>query len=625
MGTEQDITNAYKKNEASANKHMTFALLFTAFLLFLVWFGYFFKLFDLGELSRKVTIIIIPFVIVLLCIPMFFIKTKITSSPKYKYFATMLLVLAISILNVVMPKHAILGWAACIVITAHYYSPRLTKIVFAVSMVMMLISLGFGTFYGEYDANLLAGELNKKSQVIFHYKLEGRTYPDTPAGRYIYLKDLIAIGGENRFVKIFTQYYLGRALLLTLIFFIVVFLNKRTKALLASEISSNNENEKNKTELEVAKEIQLNTLPAETLSSLDVEIAGELKAAKEVGGDLYDYVDIDKDHVAFLIGDVSGKGVPAAMFMMKTITSFRDFATKGKTPSQILKEVNASINKGNKTGLFVTCFLAILDKRDGKVVYANAGHNPPIIGSNGNYRYLKCNSGFLLGCLKETFIKDEEITLKPGESITLYTDGITEARNAEGEFFGEERFINLLNKHDYTCLVEFHHAIKDGISSFVMDAPQSDDITFLTFKYRGDNYSYKEMQFEAKKENMINMLAFINDFAKEQNLSEDLISKLVIVGDEVFSNIIKYGYQNSNGDIFVRLLYDIDKKEFAMTVIDKAIPFNQLEVNRPELSGDAKKVEIGGLGLLIVKKIMDQCAYDRINGKNILVLKKTVK
>ena len=621
MSDEVVFKDAYEKNEVRANYHMTYALFFTGFLLFLVWFGYYFKLFDVGHATWLLTVIVIPIVVVQLCIPLAFIKSKFLASPKYKYFAIALLVIAISVLNVIMPKHAVLGWALCITLTAHYYNRGFSRIMFFVVLFMMLVSLGLGTFYGEFDANLLSGELDKKTQTLYSVRLSPMTFPDTPAGRYQMLKELINVG-ENRFVKIFTQYFLGRALFIILIYVITSFLNKRTNALLTNQIVSSNENMKNKTELEVAKEIQINTLPFETEISKDIEIVGELKPAKEVGGDLYDYLDIDENHVAILIGDVSGKGVPAAMFMMKTITSFRDFATKDKTPAQILKEVNASIFKGNKSSLFVTCFLAIIDKRTGVVKFANAGHNPPVVGSNGNYRILPCKPGFLLGCFEKSFIEDEEFTLAPGESITLYTDGITEARNNEGNFFGEERLLRAMNKRAYSCIIELHHAIKDEIGSFVVDAPQSDDITFITLKYRGASYTYEEKLFDGKMENIPSMLSFIEEFADSHHLDEDFKNKLTIVGDELFSNIIKYGYKDNGGDIFVRLLYETDNHKFVLTVIDRAEEFNQLAVEDRELSGDAKKHEIGGLGLLIVKKIMNEYVYDRVNGKNILILKK---
>ena len=618
----EEAHNGYQENEMKANRHMTFALVFTASLLFIVWFGFIFKLFEVARDTWVATISVIPGLIVLLCIPMIFIKSDLLKSRKYKYFVFILFIFAISALNTIMPKHAVLGWAVCILLTAHYYSPKLTRAVFVGVIIMMLVSLTLGTFVGEFDSNLLAGEINKVEQRIYNVKLPGLSFDDSPAGRFEYLKAL-KDAGDNRFIKIFTEYFLGRAMFATLIFAITLFLNKRTNTLLESEIAFSNESQKNKTELEVAKQIQLNTLPEEMISTNEVEIIGELNAAKQVGGDLYDYIDIDDDHVAVLIGDVSGKGVPAAMFMMKTITSFRDFATKGKSPAEILKEVNASIHKGNRSSLFVTCFLAILNKKNGKVVYANAGHNPPIIGSCGNYHYLKCKTGFLLGCFKDTFVVDEEITLKPGESLTLYTDGITEARNEKGDFFGNERFLNTLNKKEYTCTIELHHSIKDDLAMFVGKAPQSDDITFVTMTYRGGDYSYREQKFQnAKIENINEMLKFISDFGDKYNFPEDFKNKLVIVGDELFSNIIKYGYKNEGGDIFVRILFNKDRKEFALTVIDRAPEFNQLSVNNEKVGTDAKVQKIGGLGIIIVKKIMTEYAYDRINGKNILVLKK---
>ncbi len=617
---DEFILDAYTKNEVSANRHMSFALLFMAVLLMLGWLGYLTKLFSVSEDTYHMTCIVLPIVAVFLCSPMLFTRSNLLTNKYYKYYVLFLFIAAISILNVVMPKHAVLGWAVCIVVTAHYYNPTVCRIIFVTVIIMMLICLILGTFYGEFDGNLLSGELDEENQTIFSFILPD-VYPDTASGRLDYIKALHE-AGENRFYKILTNYYLGRVLFITLIYIVTIFLNKRTFNLLNSQIKERSENEKNKTELEVAKDIQINTLPAEKVIEDGVEIIAELKAAKEVGGDLYDYLDIDEHHVAVLIGDVSGKGVPAAMFMMKTITTFRDFATKDKTPTEILKQINTSISQGNKASMFVTCFLAILDKRNGKVVYANAGHNPPIIGSNKNYRYLSCKPGFLLGCFKDISIQDEELTLKPGESLNLYTDGITEARNKDGEFFGEERLINTFNKRDFTCVIELHHSVKDEVASFVKDAPQNDDITFLTLKYQGDKYTYEEQFFSAKKENVLQMLDFIKEFSDKYHIPEDFKNNLVVVGDEIFSNIINYGYENNGGEIFVRVLINMTQKEFVLTIIDRARAFNQLDVNKPMVGSDIKNQKVGGLGILIVKKIMTAYDYERLNNKNILVLKK---
>ena len=239
-------------------------------------------------------------------------------------------------------------------------------------------------FFGEFDPGLLMGELDDKNGLIHSYLDTSKTFEDSPVGRYEYLKFLFTTG-RNRFLTAFLYYYFPRAVIIVILFFSSNQLNKRTNRLLFNEIKVNSEHQKTKTELEVARDIQLATLPSDFVTTELVEIVGELKAAKEVGGDFYDYVKIDDSHTAIIIGDVSGKGIAAAMFMMKTITCFKNFTTINKTPAQILKEINRSIYDGNQSQMFVTCFLAILDKSTGRLQFANAGHNPPIIGSNHNY------------------------------------------------------------------------------------------------------------------------------------------------------------------------------------------------------------------------------------------------
>ena len=616
MAIKKDRTyqEAYYDNEADANKQMSYVNAAAGALAIVIWILYLTKVFTIPDHFFVFICVLFPVIAVLMFIPLFFVKTDYIRKPGYKYFILFSLLAVICALNVSIPKHSVLFWPFAILIANHYYNPTIGRVIYGVSIILMLICIYLGMFFGEFDENLFGG---------------GVVLPDGSIGtvetfeeRLQLLRERVA-SGDNRYLKVFLFYYFPRAMIVSLFFMVSNLLNKRTYKLLDKEIKVHDEQEKAKTELGVAKEIQLNTLPDGILDSKDVEIVGELKAAKEVGGDLYDYLDIDEDHVAALIGDVSGKGVPAAMFMMKTITSFRDFASPNKTPSQILKEVNAAIHKGNKKSMFVTCFLAILNKKTGHLVYANAGHNPPIVGSNRNYRYLKCNPGFLLGCFDDAFIKDEETYLKPGESLTLYTDGITEARNSSGDFFGETRLLEVFNKREYTCTVELHHSIKDEIANFVKEAPQSDDITFVTLRYQGGRYSFEEKFYDAKKENVQKMLDQISEFGEKHHFPEDFKNKLVIVGDELFSNIIVHGYENKGGDIYVRLLFNEDKNEFALTVIDRAQAFNQLEVNNPEVGSDAKAQSIGGLGIMIVKKIMTEYAYDRINDKNILVLKKS--
>ena len=608
---------AYYNNEADANKHMSFANAAAGVYMLVIWIFYLTGFF---KINSGVTLVLVnvffPISILILLTPLLYVyvfKDKIRK-PRYKLFVLFSFVLVITALNTILPKHTLAAWALCIIMTNHYYNPKVGLSVFIAVIIGSILSMYGSMFVGEFDANLLYGNEVLSAGIA-------PEYADGPIGRFHLLQEMIELG-HNRYIECLYFYFLPRGFILFLVFFVSNALNKRTYKLLVSEIHVNSEQQKTKTELEVAKEIQLATLPSEIATSKDAEIVAELKAAKEVGGDFYDYFKIDDNHTAIVIGDISGKGVPAALFMMKTITCFKNFVGPNKTPAQILKEVNAALYDNNFQNMFVTCFLAILDKNTGVLEFANAGHNPPIIGKNREFRYLKCQTGFVLGGLKDAFVNDEKITLKPGESITLYTDGVTEARNEKGDFYGEQRFLDLMNSKDFTCLVEVHHSIKDDMERFVDGAEQSDDITMLTLMYRGDECYYIQNRFDAKLENIQGALDFVEQFCDQHQIEIGFKTNLLVVADELYSNIVKYGYQNKGGEIFTRLLFNKDKNEFVITIIDRAPEFNPLEVNNAPLEGNVEDKPIGGLGILIVKKIMTDYAYDHINNKNILVLKK---
>ena len=465
-------TKSYIDNEADANRKMTYANAIAAGVALTIWILYLSGVFTLYMAAQPVIMVVLPVAAIALLIPLFFLKTNAIRHPRYKYVLLFSFLSIISAINVFIPKHGVLGWCLAIVMANHYYNPRFARKIFVSTIIMMLFCTYLGMFFGEYDPLLLDFDS------VDEYSLN--TFND----RLNYLNDLLA-KGNNRYLKAFVLYYLPRTMVISLLFVISNSLNRRTKKLLENEIKVNGEQEKIKAELNVAKDIQISTLPIDRINDGVVEIKGELTAAKEVGGDLYDYLYIDENHVAVLIGDVSGKGVPAAMFMMKTITSFRDYAIPNKTPSQILKDINSSIMKGNKAGMFVTCFLAIIDKRNGKTVYSNAGHNPPIIGDNKAFKYLKPNHGLLLGAFSNPPLKDEEIVLKPGEHLFLYTDGVTEARNDSGDFYSEQRLIESFNKQAYTSIDELHNSLQKDVIEFVNGAEQSDDITIVTLKYCG--------------------------------------------------------------------------------------------------------------------------------------------
>ena len=603
---------AYYENEADANKHMAYANVFAAIIMTVFWVLYIFKVLTVNDSIYVLINIIFPIGISILVSPIFYIKTTKILKPRFKYFVVFSFILVAAALNIIIPKHATLLWALSILIVTHYYNPKLGLFAFISILTLMFFCLYGGALLGEYDPNLLGPGVIQDGKIIF---------PESTVDRYNMLHQML-LEGENRYLKIFLFYYLPRAAILTLIFFVINALNRRTYNLLVKELKVSSDNQKTKTELEVAKEIQLATLPIEFVTNEDVEIQAELKPAKEVGGDFYDYFVLDDDHVAILIADVSGKGIPAAMFMMKTITCFKNYVSLKKSPAETLKEVNKIIYQGNDSKMFVTCFYAIVNTETGVMRYANAGHNPPVIGQFGSYHYLKCNSGFVLGGLSEAFVKDEETQLNNGDTITLYTDGITEARNEKGEFYGNDRMINLYNKREYSCLVELHHSLKDDVEKFANGAVQSDDMTYITLKYHGDKCEYEEQEFAPKIEKIPEMLEFLRLFAEKMNIEKSFINNLLVVADELLSNSIKYGCEENNEKIFMRILYNLERKEFILTIIDHGKEFNPFLTNNQPLEGDISNKKEGGLGILIVKKLMSEYAHDYINKKNILILKK---
>lgn len=246
---------------------------------------------------------------------------------------------------------------------------------------------------------------------------------------------------------------------------------------------------KTEAELNVASQIQRDMLPNIFPPFPDCsyfDIYAIMNPAKEVGGDFYDFFLIDKTHLVFTIGDVSGKGVPAALFMVIAKTIIRNQAQAGLTPAEIFHHANNQLCENNGEGLFVTSFLGILDLETGKLSFSNAGHNPPLIHkAGGGYEYLTLRPGFVLAGMEDMNFPEAEITMEPGDSILLYTDGVTEAVNSRMELYGENRLLEALNSESAHELPpeELLSYVNGQLDLFVEKAEQADDITMLSVKF----------------------------------------------------------------------------------------------------------------------------------------------
>ena len=242
-------------------------------------------------------------------------------------------------------------------------------------------------------------------------------------------------------------------------------------------------------ELAFAKAIQHSALP--TVHPLydnrkEFDIFASMHTAKEVGGDFYDFYFIDEDHLAFLIADVSGKGIPAAMFMMRSKTIIKSYAESGMSVEEVFTLANEKLCEGNDAGMFVTAWMGILNIRTGKVLFANAGHNHPLVKhSDGTFEYLKSRAGFVLAGMEGVRYRKNELVLEPGDAIYLYTDGVTEATDLNEELYGEDRLHSILEKYKDETMEVICSEIKKDVDLFAGEAPQFDDITMLALKYKG--------------------------------------------------------------------------------------------------------------------------------------------
>ena len=246
-------------------------------------------------------------------------------------------------------------------------------------------------------------------------------------------------------------------------------------------------------ELEFARQIQLSALPSvfpPYPNRREMELFACMFPAREVGGDFYDFYFADENTLMLTIADVSGKGIPAAMFMMRAKALLKGYAEAGMQLDNAYTQANLQLLENNKTRMFVTAWTGSINLKTGCLSVVNAGHNPPLIRRRREgFTYLKTVRGLMLAASKRKNYQQEEVLLQPGDEIFLYTDGVTEATNAHNELYGEERLLQLLNSLGDLPMEEVCTRVKADVDAFVGDAPQFDDITMLGFRYRGGESS----------------------------------------------------------------------------------------------------------------------------------------
>lgn len=284
--------------------------------------------------------------------------------------------------------------------------------------------------------------------------------------------------------QIITRYTFGittqyAAMLVSIVLIYSVLFSDREKALSSTS-----------KELALATRIQADMLPNIYPAFPDrkeFDVYATMQPAKEVGGDFYDFFLIDNDHLGLVMADVSGKGVPAALFMMISKILVQNFTMTGKSPKEVLESVNSQICKNNREEMFVTVWLGILDIKTGKLTASNAGHEHPAIKKpDGSFELLMDKHGFVIGGMDGMKYKEYEIQMEPGSKLFLYTDGVAEATDAQNTLFGTDRMLEALRSAENEGTTQILKAVDNAVSEFVKDAPQFDDLTMMCLQYNGE-------------------------------------------------------------------------------------------------------------------------------------------
>lgn len=395
-------------------------------------------------------------------------------------------------------------------------------------------------------------------------------------------------------------------------------------------IESTARNQSIENELNIARKIQMAMLPTRFPPFPDypnINAYGEVIPAKEVGGDLFDFY-IRENRLFFCVGDVSGKGVPASIVMAMTRSFFRSFTSYMDNPAKIVMQMNDSLSgEGNDQSMFVTLFLGVLNLTTGELHYCNAGHNSPLVIGHRSLVNLDCKANLPLGVIGGFAYQEQAAKLEIGDTLFLYTDGLTEAENARHEQFGEERMGELLAAHGEQSPQELIETMHQAVAKFVGNAEQSDDLTLFAIRLLNKSpmtqhkSSMTSGHYSLVMRNDIQQIPTLAEWIEMLGLPQELNMPINLALEEAVSNVMLYAYPGKSGQVLV----ECDKSnKLVFTITDSGVPFDPTQQIDPDVTQSAEERPIGGLGIFLVRQIMDDIRYERKEDKNILTLVKSL-
>ena len=404
---------------------------------------------------------------------------------------------------------------------------------------------------------------------------------------------------------------------------IVVYSTRTTQKMLAFA----EKNQRMEGELEVAQTIQKAMLPKvfpPFFDRRDLNIFGMVDPAKEVGGDLYDFY-VRHNKLFFCVGDVSGKGVPAALVMATTRSLFRSITAHEEEPSAIVHKINCALCDQNDQNMFLTLFLGVLDCRTGELAFCNAGHNAPVSiqSSEFSVQSLEVKANLPLGIEPEFVFQAQKLPMSKNDLLFIYTDGLTEAENKRHEQYGDERMLRAIGD----CRLQIAdcsprkliEAMKTDVTRFVDGAQQSDDLTMLAIRYQQDAIIMR---------NDIQQIPTLAEWIDSLGIPEELNMPVNLALEEAVSNVMLYAYPDvKNGQVLVEFVRsqvagEQAHEQIIFTITDSGIPFDPTQQPPADTSLSVEERAIGGLGIHLVMQLMDEVKYERVEDKNVLTLVK---
>lgn len=474
---------------------------------------------------------------------------------------------------------------------------------------------------GSSQTGMIAFQDSLSGDKALLYYASRKDEPQWQVAQVIFEKELYGNIRKNRFID-----FLLTLIALTALFLMIERFARNEKRLRDAYVDQ----ARIGNELHIARRIQEEMLPKKFPpfpDRTDVDIFGSLKPAREVGGDIFDFF-IRDGKLFFVVGDVSGKGIPAAIVMAMIHSMFSLASASEDDPVKIVKAVNAEGCRNNSAGMFVTCFIGVLNLSSGRLRYCNAGHDRPLLVGCA-VEELPANANLPVGVLPDVQFEGQECRIAPGTTVFLYTDGLTEAKDTSRRMFGKDRVIGILGRFisdPAAAAADIVSAADREVETFISGTEQEDDLTMLAIRYNGN--AAREWEESIVLRNDLGLVKELNGFVKSVTgrlgIGKDEAARIRLAVEEVVVNVIEYAYPEGH-DGEVQVDARPDGRSLVFTVTDSGRPFDPTKVPAPDTGQPAELRTPGGLGIFIARELMDSIEYARRDGKNVLTLRKDLR